>query len=113
MTALLVVLAYLATAAYAGGRLYHQTGLDQPLKLDYRGEPSTFQYRGRPWTFTIFGGLFWPFAIFAVLGYRRAQLATVRPVVEQEVARALDAEKSQRDARVARLERQLGLDGSP
>jgi len=112
MTALWIVLGYLVVAAYTGGRLYHRTGLDQPRTRSgyYDGDMWAGE---RKWAGTILGSIFWPVAAIAVLGYRRAQLATVRPVVEQEVARALDAEKAQRDARVARLERQLGLDGSP
>lgn len=110
MIVLLIVLGYLVVAAYAGGRLYHRTGLDQPR--DRRGYYDGDMWAGeRKWAGTILGGVFWPLAIIAILGYRRAQLTTIRPVVEREVQRALDAERAQRDARVTRLEKQLGWGG--
>ena len=108
MTALLIVLGYLVVAAYTGGLLYHRTGLDQPLEDGYRTLRESDQQTKR-WFATCLGALFWPLAVFAAIGYRRAQLATVRPMVEKEVARALDVEKAQRDERVARLEQQLGI----
>jgi hypothetical protein len=112
VTALLVVLGYLVVAAYTGGLLYHRTGLDQPRTRDRYYDGDLWQGE-RKWAGTILGGIFWPVAVIAVLGYRRALAATVRPVVEKEVARALDVEKAQRNERVARLEKQLGLgDGS-
>lgn len=111
MIALWIVPAYLAVAAYTGGLLYHRTGLDQPPQNSGYYSLRESDQQAKRWSGTVLGALFWPLAVVAVIAYRRAQLATVRPVVEQEVARALDVEKAQRDVRVARLEQQLGLGG--